>query len=94
MKTCIYNINEDIEPIKECGKEAKWEVGFCYASWEYEGEGSGENEFQGIFCNKHFVEMGSSGNSVEFRKIGNKKWIEIHEWDLVLQDFVDQNNKQ
>lgn len=37
--------------------------------------------------------MGIMGNSVEFRKMGKKRWIDIHEYDLVLEEIVKGERK-
>lgn len=79
-KRCVYNINPDIDPIKACGKEAKWEVGFSTTSYDvFMFECSGENEYQNVFCDEHFISLSGCCNVVEFRRIG--EWLNFSDYD-------------
>lgn len=91
MKKCQYNINPESIPVKECGKEAIWEIGFCEASWDYD-DWSGENDFQDCFCDKHFVHLEGMGNGVVFREIGEEEWFDYTIWDLSFRIFVQNRN--
>ncbi len=55
-------------------------------------EGSGENEVQQLFCDKHFIELNGCGNVVEFREIGEEKWIDFSDYDnpFVLASLVEK----
>jgi len=75
---CVYNINPDTDPYIGCGNEVKWEVGF---SEMFNYECSGDNEFQRIFCDEHLIELCGCGNVVEFRKIGEEKWMDFSDYD-------------
>lgn len=88
---CIWNINPETIPLKECGKEAKWEVGFSFMVQDaFMHECSGKNEYQGCFCDEHFIGLSGCGNVVEFRRIG--VWLDFDDVDNpnLLKDLTDK----
>ena len=81
---------------KKCKKEPRWEVGFTIIIHDsYMFEGSGNNEFQRYFCDRHFIGLNGCGNVVEFRRIGEKKWIDFSDYDnyYLLEDLVKNSYK-
>ena len=79
----------------KCKKRAFWEVSFSkiIKNDSMDFLCGDEPDFQKLFCDVHLEDVGACGNSLFFRKIGDKKWIDIHEYDLILQKFVKGRKK-
>lgn len=91
MTKCIDN---------KCKRKARWEIGFSFqlndttsysSSWEF----TGNNDYQEIFCDKHFSELNGCGNVVCFRRIGDSKWKRFDDYDnyFILKDLVKESYK-
>jgi hypothetical protein len=81
---------------KKCKKKARWEVGFTEIIHDaFMFEGSGENEFQQLFCDRHFRKLNGCGNVVEFRLIGREKWVSFDDYDnhFLLKELVKKSYK-
>ena len=81
---------------KKCKRKARWEVGFTIIVHDsYMWEGSGENEYQQSFCDKHFINLNGCGNVVEFRQIGKEKWVDFGDYDnhFLLEELVKNSYK-
>ena len=93
------NKNEPLKCVLEkCQRKARWEVGFTTIvrdSFLGIFEGSGNNDFQQSFCDRHFIELNGCGNTVEFRQIGEKKWKDFSDYDnpFTLRDLVKKSYK-
>lgn len=93
---CNWNINPKVFPIMKCPKKSRWEVGFCFIIHNsYMFEGSGNNEYQELLCDKHFIGLNGCGNVVEFRRIGEKNWKDFTDYDnpFVLEKLVKNSYK-
>lgn len=87
MPICEYD--------EECKNRTEWEVGFTIIVHNsYMFEGSGKNEFQRFFCDKHLIALNGCGNVVEFREIGTEEWLDFSDYDnpYLLEYLILEKN--
>jgi len=80
----------------KCINTSRWEVGLSVVVHNiFMFEASGNNDIQQIFCDKHFIDLSGCGNVVEFRQIGEEKWLDFGDYDntSILKEIVKKSYK-